>query len=79
MSEWGFGMTCTKFSGAIVCVSPTFRLRLADGRCVFMDWHNYLGPTFFSDKACVRLIAEWYGDALISDALGWFCERGHRA
>jgi len=72
-------MTCITFSGAIICVIPTFKLRLADGRHVFMEWHNYLGPTFFLDRACVRQIENWYENHFICDALDWFCKRGHRA
>lgn len=51
-------MTCVRIPGGIVCLSPFFRLRLADGSCVFMEWHNYCGPTFFRDRAARRMIDE---------------------
>lgn len=58
---------------------PFFRLRLADGTCVFLEWHNYVGPTFYRDRACVRSIDEWYDNPLICAALDWFIERGKKA
>ena len=44
-----------------------------------MAWHNYLGPSFFRDRAERREIEDWFDNPLICDALGWFCERSYRA
>lgn len=72
-------MTCVRIPGGIVCLSPFFRLRLADGSCVFMEWHNYCGPTFFRDRAARRMIDDWWDNPAICSALDWFLQRGKRA
>lgn len=72
-------MTCIRLHSAIVCVSPFFRLPLADGTRVFMDWHSYCGPTFYRDRLQNRLIDDWWESPLICEALDWFCKRGNRA
>jgi hypothetical protein len=72
-------MTCIRIEHGFVCLSPTYRLRLADGTCVYMSWHNYLGPTFFRDRNEQREIEDWPDNPLICDALDWFCKRGYRA
>lgn len=72
-------MTCIRMHSAIVCVSPCFRLPLADGGRVYMDWHSYCGPTFYRDRALMRDIELWWDDPLICAALDWFLLRGHRA
>ncbi len=72
-------MTCTRYAGAIVCKTPFCRLRLADGTCVFMAYHTYLGPMFFRDKGEQREIIDWYDNPLIIAAFDWFCNREHRA
>jgi len=64
---------------AIVCTTPFYRLPLADGRRVFLEWHSYCGPTFYHDRSAGRVIWEWWENELICDALKWFCDRGHRA
>lgn len=56
-----------------------WRLPLAGGGRVFMEWHNYFGPTFWRDRACTREIATWYEDPEICAALEWFQGRGNRA
>lgn len=63
----------------IVCVSPWYRLPLADGTRIYMEWHRYCGPTFFKNKNCTKEVVEWYENPLICEALDWFCKRGHRA
>ena len=55
---------------------PVIRLPLASGGHVFVEWHNYLGPSFFRDHACRREIEEWYTDPEICAALDWFVARG---
>lgn len=72
-------MTCIRILGGIVCLSPFYRLPLADGRRIFMDWHNYCGPIFYRDRDARREVAEWWNDPLICEALDWFTGRGNRA
>lgn len=63
----------------IITYSPSYRLRLADGTCVFMSWHHYCGPEFYRDRNETRLYDEWYENPLIVQALNWFINRGHKA
>jgi hypothetical protein len=72
-------MTCTRFAGAIICHQPFYRLPLNDGTHVFMEWHHYLGPTFYRDRACVRIIEDWYDDPRMVEACQWFTGRGEKA
>lgn len=72
-------MPCIRIGDAIVCVSPSFRLPLEDGRRVYMDWHSYCGPTFFKDKNLGKVLDYWWEDDLICKALDWFIKRGHVA
>lgn len=72
-------MTCHRIPGGIICCSPFYRLPLADGTRVYMEWHSYMGPIFFRDKAAEREIIEWYTNPRIIEALDWFCSRGHKA
>jgi hypothetical protein len=72
-------MPCINYGNAIVCISPFFRLRLADGGYVYMSWHNYCGPTFFHDKHENRMIDDWWENPLICKALDWFTGRGNKA
>lgn len=53
-----------------------FRLPLASGGRVFMEWHSYFGPTFYRDRACRREIDGWWEQPEICDALEWFQDRG---
>lgn len=76
-------MTCIPFNtgqsrGFICGLSPAHRLRLTDGTRVFMEWHHYLGPTFFRDRDCMREIDDWWDNELIVEAMDWFVSRGHR-
>jgi hypothetical protein len=72
-------MTCIRTPNGIMCVTPFYRLPLEDGSRVYMEWHNYLGPSFFKDKHSTREIIEWYEKPLICRALDWFVDRGERA
>lgn len=72
-------MPCIRIAGGIVCMPKLARLRLADGRRVFMEMHSYFGPTFFRDRAYLREIQEWWDDPLIVQAWDWFYKRGQRA
>ncbi len=72
-------MPCTQIGNGIVCWSPTYRLRLEDGRYVFMDWHKWCGPTFYRDRDLYREIEEWWNDTAICKALEWFQKRGEKA
>lgn len=53
-----------------------WRLPLASGGRVYMEFHSYFGPSFFRDRACRREIDEWYTNPEICAALDWFCKRG---
>lgn len=66
-------------SRVIVCHNRFFRLRLDDGRHVFMEWAAVGGPWFYRDRAMLREIPEWWEDMAICRALDWFFERGKRA
>lgn len=69
-------------SGAVIHIcgfSPCYRLPLLDGRRVYMEWHSYLGPSFFYDRDRNRMIDDWWKDCLICRALEWFQGRGERA
>lgn len=57
-------------------IEPMYPLRLSDGRRVFMEWHEYCGPTFYRDRRCTRWIDDWWKDARICRALDWFVKRG---
>lgn len=56
-----------------------WRFRLVDGICVFMEFHRYMGPFFFRDRACRREIEGWWENSAICAALEWFVARGKRA
>ena len=62
-----------------ISFSEFYRLRLADGTCVFMEWHQYCGPVFYHDKNEKRPIENWWDNELICDQLDWFCNRGKMA
>ena len=82
-------MACIKFSGegvvGVMCIPDVFRLRLHDGRYVYMvhkeyaGHDGYSGPAFFFDRICVREIPRWYDRPLICRAFEWFEGRGCRA
>jgi hypothetical protein len=72
-------MPCAPFHNGIFCYSPRYRLRLLDGRYIWMDWHSYLGPTFFRDREMKREIKDWWDDPNIGHALDWFIGRGCKA
>jgi hypothetical protein len=58
---------------------PVYRLPLASGGRVFMEWHNWIGPSFYRDRACMREIEDWYEQPEICAALEWFQGRGKKA
>lgn len=72
-------MTCVRIPDGFACMSPSYRLPLADGTRIYMDWHSYCGPTFYRDKAECRVVEDWWENPLICDALDWFQGRGNRA
>lgn len=48
-------MTCISFGGGIVCVNTGKLVRFHVGnRYIWMEWHNYLGPCFFTDYGCTK-------------------------
>lgn len=77
-------MVCIKYgsshSEGFVCgYNRVYKLPLADGRRVFMEWHRFLGPTLFHDRNRHREIENWFEDQQICDAVQWFQNRGNRA
>jgi hypothetical protein len=42
-------MTCIRFAGGIICVNPWGRLHIGN-RYIWVDFHEYCGPTFFTDR-----------------------------
>lgn len=74
-------MSCTIYPNLIICnhTAGTYRLPLADGTRIYMDWSIYVGPIFFRDRMCQREIEDWYENPLICDALDWFQKRGNKA
>lgn len=72
-------MPCIPIPGGIICVNRGYRLRLLDGRYLYMEWHHFCGPTFYEDRAWAREIPLWWNDPIICRAVEWFCDRGHRA
>ena len=72
-------MPVVRWANTIIHFADIYRLRLDDGRHVFMDWHDYGGPVFYRDRATTREIADWYEDPAIDRALTWFIQRGKRA
>lgn len=62
-----------------ISFSPWYRLRLNDGRYVYMEWHNYCGPSFWRDKWLSREIDKWWDDPAMCAAVDWFCKRGCKA
>ena len=73
-------MTCHALKGGgFICTTPFYRLRLLDGRYVFMMWHSYFGPEFFRDRLCNQDIDEWWHDEFLCRAVEWFDGRGFRA
>jgi hypothetical protein len=47
-------MTCINMGTAIACVSPWGRLKVGN-RYVWVDFHEYCGPSFFTDAAMSNL------------------------
>ena len=69
-------MTCLNFGTGILCYNPIYKLRLEDGRHVWMEWHSFFGPSFYRDRFFMREIQDWYDDPVICQALDWFIRRG---
>ena len=46
-------MTCTRFGNAIICHYPFARLHLKN-KYVWMEFHSYCGPSFFTNYACTK-------------------------
>jgi len=47
---------CGKRRVGFICWSPVHHL----GRGVWMEWHSYLGPSFYHDKDCQKPMHDWY-------------------
>lgn len=54
------------------------RLRTKAGDYVFLDWHDYLGPTFYRDRTGNREILISCVDMTFYDAFDWWYTRGKR-
>ena len=73
-------MPCIRAGTSIICFSAGwYRLRLRGGGYVFMEWHRYLGPIFFKDRAGEREVTFWWENEEICEALDWFQNRGYLA
>ena len=72
-------MPVVRTANAIIHIADIFRLRLEDGRHVWMDWHPYCGPVFYRDRDTTREIVDWWEDSAIDNALTWFIKRGNKA
>ena len=77
-------MSCLYFdSGDVrvfVCgVHKCYKLRLLDGRRVFMEWHHYFGPFFYFDRYLMKDIDDWHKDEFLCRAVEWFQGRGEKA
>lgn len=46
-------MTCKRIYGGIVCVMPWARFHVGN-RYIWMEYHPFGGPTFFTDRACTK-------------------------
>lgn len=47
-------MTCKTIVGGIVCINPWARFHVGN-RYIYMEYHPYGGPTFFTDQACTKI------------------------
>lgn len=57
-------------------VHRVWRLPLADGRRVFLEFHSFTGPYLYRDAACTREIEDWFEDPQLVAAVDWFVKRG---
>lgn len=72
-------MTCVHIGDGIMCFRRIYRMRLDDGRHVWMEWHSFFGPSVYRDRDCNREIVNWYDDLMICAAIQWFIDRGEVA
>lgn len=54
------------------------RLRLPGGEYVFLEWHDYLGPTFYRDRAGNRQLDINDVTGPQFEAFDWWHSRGKR-
>jgi hypothetical protein len=47
-------MTCVRIGNGTVCISPWGRLKLGN-RYVWVDFHEYCGPSFYTDAAMSKV------------------------
>ena len=71
-------MPCVNLGNMIICTSPVHKLRLSDGRSVWMESHGYCGPLFYRDRKLIREIEEWWEDGFIIEAFDWWNGRGRK-
>jgi len=73
-------MTCTIVFGGVICTNTNhYKLRISDGRRVFIEWHEHCGPVVYVDKAMNRELENWWEDNLVCSAINWFVGRGCKA
>ena len=77
-------MSCLYFDsgdvrGFVCGFHRSYKLRLLDGRRVFMKWHHYFGPIFYLDRFLIREIDDWHKDKFLCRAVEWFLCRGKKA
>lgn len=63
-----------------ICMPPPAqKLRCSDGRHVWVEWHDYMGPTVWHDRHCERPHHDWPDDRPVAEAMDWFIGRGRIA
>lgn len=72
-------MSCIRIPNGIICVPKIQKLRVADGRHIWVENHYWSGLMVFQDRHCIREYQNWWEDPLISQAITWFTSRGDRA
>ena len=70
-------MPCVPFqigqSRGYVCVAARVTKLM---RGVWMEWHSYLGPTFWRDRDCTKPIMDWVNrPRLIAEFDRWYAEQ----
>lgn len=75
-------MTCDCLGGfCLTLLPPLVRLRTSDGGYLYLEWHEYLGPTFYRDRQRTRELSV---TGLVDEddpawaAFDWWHSRGKR-
>ena len=67
-------MTCTRLYGAIICTSPHGRLHVGN-RYIIVNFHEYCGPTFFTDRDMSKVYEPKDENDPVWDAFGKWHEK----